>query len=49
MREKKEEEVIRLYPSVVCLKFNLPTCGFIFDILPICGLFCNYSVTHLPI
>jgi len=41
--------VVTLYPPVICLKFNLPTFGFIFDTLPTCGLFHYYSVTYLLI
>ena len=35
------------YPSVVCLKFNLLTCGFIFNALPTCASLRYYSITHL--
>ena len=40
-------EVITIYSPVVCLKFDLPTCCFIFDILPIYGSFCKCSVIHV--
>ena len=40
-------EEFTTYPLVVCPKFNLSICGFIFDTLSICGSFCYYSVIHL--
>ena len=39
--------VITAYSLVVYLKFNLATCGFIFDTLLIRGSFRLFSVTHL--
>ena len=36
-----------IYPSMVCLKFNLLACGFIFDTLPTRDSFRICPVIHL--
>lgn len=36
------------YLPIVCPKFNLLICNFIFDTLPICSSLHQCSVTHLP-